>query len=139
MIIYTDGSFHDESNIAGWGFVMVDDNNSDKFYQDWGYIEDDEYGSGNITGEVYAVIEALEIARIEYPGQTIRVKTDYIGLVKWSRYEWKRNKKISKFFMNYLEEYGQFVKFEHVKGHTGNKWNEYADRLAAKGVIEGTT
>ena len=61
---------------------------------------------------------------------------DYAGIEKWCTGEWKTNKEGT---MRY-KEYYDFVKnkvdvrFVKVKGHSGDKYNDMADRLAKEAL-----
>lgn len=89
----------------------------------------------NITGEVLATCYAIEEAiRLGY--STIYIYADYIGIIKWALGEWQARTDISILYKNQVTEYSKFIdiKFEKVKAHDGNKWNDYADFLAKKSI-----
>jgi ribonuclease HI len=57
------------------------------------------------------------------------VRTDSLGVINWLTRRWKRNKNL-----DLLAEIDPLVdarvRFEHVRGHSGNPGNDRVDRLA---------
>ena len=71
----------------------------------------------------YAVKEGLE---------EIIIYHDYEGIAKWCLGEWKTNKEGTKAYKAYYDSIKSQIniKFVKVKGHSGDKYNDMADRLA---------
>ena len=126
LIAYVDGSFdgHNWSSAA----VILDERG--------GFIEE-IVGKGhihnqsrNVTGEVYGAISAIDCAlKKDIP---ILIYHDYIGIAKWADDEWKANLPLTQDYKRYVKESRKRIgiRFKHVKGHSGNKWNDRADYLA---------
>ncbi|MDO5558405.1 MAG: ribonuclease H family protein [Oscillospiraceae bacterium] len=140
--VYTDGSYNEETKQYGYGFVIVAQNEILTVVSNYGndskYIE-----SRNISGEVMAVIDAVQLlckpmlySVFECEKHLkIVLHHDYIGLSKWVSGEWKSKKAISVKYVDFMRLTHEIFKnvdivFEHVKGHTGDKYNELADKLA---------
>ncbi|MFA5470690.1 MAG: viroplasmin family protein [Acholeplasmataceae bacterium] len=129
---FTDGSFDEELNISSYGIVYIDCNGNE--VTKGGFIED-SYGSRNITGEIEAVIEAINRA-IYFKYNTIRIFYDYNGIGKWASKEFKAKTHVAIRFVNFLKEVKDKINidFMHVKGHSGIKYNELADTLASNEI-----
>lgn len=135
LVAYTDGSFDKQSNQYSYGVIIID----------FDLIEHEASGSsrsehfvetGNIAGEVFAFINALDWA-VSNGYQKIKIYHDYEGLSKWIRGEWKANSTIANFLLSKFN--GKFkdvieVEFEHVKGHSNNRFNTKADQLASNAI-----
>ena len=55
-----------------------------------------------------------------------------MGISKWCTGEWKTNKKGTILYKKYYEQAKKKfqISFENVKGNSGDKYNDLADRLA---------
>ena len=130
--IYTDGSYNEKTGMCGAGFVVVI---NEKPVYEYGFSFEDKYDARNVYGETGAVIKAIQWA--DQNGiKRVRINHDYIGVSKWVTGEWKRKKGVSgKYFDKFCKSTaGIYVSFRWVKGHSGNKWNSMADKLAGNAV-----
>lgn len=130
--IYCDGSYDAETKIAGYGIVVLQNNEviytkNDSF--------PDEFGSRNVTGEIHGVIEALAYCK-EQNINDVEILYDYAGIESWAKGEWAANKSVSKYYVNELQtKYKNMdIKFTKVPAHSGVEYNELADRLAKEAV-----
>lgn len=139
--IYTDGACKGNGQIhsrGGWGYVIL--NTEDKNY----FIENsgNEINTTNNRMEMIAVINAL--LNFSKKEEKINIYTDsaYIHNCikqKWY-YTWKnngwinskkepvKNKDLWEQIIPYFDN--DNITFIKVKGHNGDKWNEYVDKLA---------
>lgn len=136
--IYTDGSFNQDTQTCGWGYVIVDDDQ--RFAIKRGYGAWKKWSnSRNVTGECVAVIKALEaFDNIGLINQHIVIHHDYEGVAKWITGEWETKIDLTKWylnrFMNEVDVSNLYYQFEKVKAHSGDRWNDEAD-LLAKGAV----
>lgn len=128
--IYCDGSFRKGvSDKAGWAFVVVQD--GVRLFQASG-VTPKPAGSWNIDGEAEAVIRALWWL-IEFGPCHAHFRCDYVGCISALN---QTLKKVSCApLIALVEEVRAMPKSvhfwaTHVKGHSGNRWNSEADRLA---------
>lgn len=136
--LYTDGSSNYKNKVYGSGYAIV--------YNDNIIAEDSITGKykeytkhNNISGEILACLYGIQKC-IELGIKTVIVRVDYIGLIHWREGKWNTNNDLSKKYVQAIRYYEQFiqVEFEHVKGHSNEKYNDYVDKLAKKS-IEGVT
>jgi ribonuclease HI len=128
--IYVDGSFKDGQ--ALWAFVVVE--NDTMIYGSNGRLNGPINEMRQVGGELKAVIQAICYAR--RVGRPARIFHDYNGISKWVADGW--GGKAWNCGNQWTQQYRDFVlknrqhvhSFVKVKGHTGDKWNEEADRLA---------
>lgn len=140
-IIFSDGSFLEDSNVYGMGGILlykkIIDNN-------WKYYKVSYYNYGNnineikhrnVAGEVHAVIDLLKKAN-QLGIQKIMLYYDYIGLEKWALNEWNANNDLTRDYKEQMNELRKKmnIQFCKVKAHANNLGNEEADKLAKKGA-----
>ena len=118
--IYTDGACHPNPGFGGWGFVIPS-------------IGIDKCGGeSNTTNnrmEMRAIVEAL---RYEVDGDVVILSdSTYAINVIGGRWKGKVNKDLISEARALMK--GRRIGFKWVKGHSGNRWNEHADKLASIG------
>lgn len=130
LIGYTDGSCVPNPGSGSWAWVVVNGSS----------LVDSESGTApettNNRMEYQALIDVLE----RYGSRLSVVRTDSQLLQQtcmawrhsWKRSSWKngsvKNLDLVKQLDELLEKHG--VRIEWVRGHAGDRWNEYTDRLA---------
>jgi ribonuclease HI len=154
LFVFTDGACLGNPGPGGWGYVVVDGiNQSSNIIREG---SDSQKKTTNNRMELLAAIEALEsISRGDDVGGyrvTLYTDSQYVskGITEWIQ-GWIRkgwfgsNKKPVKnkdLWLRLLRVKDQLpnLKFMWVKGHNGNHWNEYVDKLANdKAGIDSTT
>lgn len=126
IAVFTDGSANSQDRSGGWAWVAIDG---------FGGIETDCGAHKDTTNnqmELCAPAKALEELLKSFGPRTILVFSDSQYMIKGiTDRTRKRNRNVS--WWNRLDravDAHQCVEFEHVKGHTGNEFNEMADKLA---------
>lgn len=133
VVIYTDGACSGNPGIGGWGAIL-DYNGKKKEIS--GLAEN----TTNNQMELLATIESLKILK-ERCEVDIYTDSKYVqhGITVWIKNWIKNNWKTSnKGLVKNVELWQELlaltenhkVKWHWVKGHSGNKYNEVADRLA---------
>ena len=127
--IYTDGACAGNPGPMGIGAIILQENSEKTISK---YIG---HGTNNIA-EISAVIEALKSIN-EIQNKNITVYTDSQLIVGYLNSGWKVNKNIELVneMKNLTKKCGKF-KIVKVKGHSNNKYNNIADRLAI-GALKG--
>lgn len=133
---YTDGSYKMDSNRnygVGWGYVLLDEDDN-IIHQDYGTF--DEYmEQRNVSGEVYAVINLIMYCE-DNGVEELEIYHDYVGIEHWVTGSWRAKNEMTKRYRDFMQDSPIKITFSHVRGHSGNKWNEYVDTLAKRGVEE---
>ncbi|MDY0278831.1 MAG: viroplasmin family protein [Acholeplasma sp.] len=131
IVAFTDGSYSEEEKAYTYGLVVI---NNENLKYDTSYAKRDNpiyLESRNVSGEVFAVIEAIQYA-IAHKYDKLLICHDYEGVSKWISKEWNTKTEISKVLVKIYDKYCDIIdiEFRKIKAHSGNKFNELADKLA---------
>ena len=128
VIAYVDGSFNLPEKIYGAGVVLIKDGNEEYFKKSY---SDSFYTHRNVAGEVKASELAINLA-IEKGYKKIIIYHDYQGIKSWADGEWKTNNELTKSYKTFIDSKRNEIEigFVKVKGHSNDKYNDLADRLA---------
>lgn len=131
--IYVDGSYNSQQDIVGFGLIAV--LNNKELYTYYNGFKGHPYNKHrNVFGEILGTIEGIEYA-IRDGFDKIIICHDYQGIEKWANKEWKANTEMTQTYIKYIDYTKNKIdiKFKKIKAHSGNKYNEIADKLAKKG------
>lgn len=137
LTAYVDGSFSLEKKNYSYGMVCIE-NGEVVFTANGVGTDKNAISLRNVSGEVNGAMKAVEYA-IENNFKQITIVFDYQGIESWALGTWKRNNDITKNYNEFMQEKMKEIKinFKKVKGHSGDKFNDMADKLAkeALGII----
>lgn len=135
-VAYVDGSFNAETGVFGYGVVMFF-NNKESHLSD-SFNDEEMAAMRNVAGEIYGSMAAMEFA-VKNKVKYLTIYHDYMGISKWCLGEWKTNKAGTIAYKKFYDRAKKKVNitFEKVKGHSGDKYNDLADKLAkeACGIV----
>ncbi|RDY24657.1 RNase H [Romboutsia maritimum] len=131
---YVDGSYEHSIKEYGSGVVILKDEVVEKTYSKRGN-DTHLVGMRNVAGEIEASKIAMSYC-IDNKIKNLIIYFDYEGIEKWCTGDWKTNKEGTKEYKKFYDSIKDNlnVKFVKVKAHSGDKYNEEADKLA-KGAI----
>ena len=136
--VYVDGSYNEQRRTYGGGVVILGLPNVDQpLTSKVVGNTPDLLTHRNISGEVMSVIRAFTILD-QIPGiDEVEVFHDYTGIAHWVTGAWQAKKPVSKAYKAAMEPYMKKFKvtFTHVKGHSGDTYNNMADSLAREATF----
>ena len=121
MIAYTDGSCLRNPGPGGYAWISFNEND-DYYYESSGY----EQNSTNNRMELKAIIDCIQYNTFDL--LTIYSDSKYIVDSVNKNYNRKKNLDLWEQFDNVKK--GKKIILKWVKGHSGNKFNDYVDNLA---------
>lgn len=130
---FVDGSFNEKTEVYGFGGFLV--SGSDKHVLQGSGSDPEMASMRNVAGEVLGSMAAVKKAQ-ELGLTSPTIYYDYWGIEFWATDEWKRNKKGTKEYYEFMVEAMKTIdiKFLYAPSHSGIEGNEEADRLAKQAV-----
>ena len=129
---YVDGSFDVRTGRFGCGVVFFHGGEKQCLFR--GYDDAALREMRNVAGEIKGAEWAMRLCA-EKGIRDLILYHDYEGIAKWCTGEWKANKEGTRAYRDFYRSLqGKVnVTFQKVKGHSGDRYNEEADRLAKMG------
>ena len=130
---YVDGSYNIETTRYGCGVVLLIGGGEITISR--AFDDPDMALMRNVAGEIEGASIAMRYCA-ENGITEIDLYYDYAGIEKWCTGEWKTNKAGTMAYKRFYDEISKTVKvnFIKVKSHSGNEYNDKADRLAKDAV-----
>lgn len=125
--LITDGAYSSSRDQGGIGLVFLRNNN--KILE---YSKAYKKTTNNIM-ELTAVIAGLSF--VKKPIDSLTIISDSMYVIGCAVKGWKRKKNV-KLWEEFDRQYSRVkelcpnITFVHTRGHNGDKWNEYCDKLA---------
>lgn len=132
-VAYVDGSYHADSKRFSYGMVILEEGKELTFCEAY---EDPELAAmRNVAGEIKGAEAAMAYA-LEHKRSKLVIYHDYEGIARWCLGDWKTNKEATKAYKAYYDQVKKSVtiQFQKVAGHSGDKYNDYADALAKQAL-----
>lgn len=131
--VYVDGSFNSATGEFSYGMVVLF--NGQVLQYNGRYKDTELAAMHNVAGEIKGAEAAMRYA-IEHEIPRIAIYYDYEGIAKWCLGQWKTNKEGTKAYKAFYEEASKKIdiKFVKVTGHSGDTYNDMADKLAKEAL-----
>ena len=125
---YVDGSYNIGTKVFSYGAVIFD---GGMVTMSEAFDDPELAAMRNVAGELKGSMAAMRYCT-ERGIEKLDLYYDYAGIEKWCTGEWKTNKRGTIEYKAYYDSIKDRldVRFIKVKGHSGDKYNDMADRLA---------
>ena len=136
--IYIDGSNHGETGLYSYGIVCLLRNKSiEKEFETMKGVGLKHKEMRNVAGEIVAALKAVEWA-IKNGYEKVYLYHDYSGTAEWIKGNWEAKKEGVQNYVSIMNRLKEKIDigFVKVKGHSGDKYNELADKLAGEAISE---
>lgn len=131
--VFVDGSHL--GGRTGYGAVILRDGKPVREIS--GRLEGSPEGlARQVSGEIEAVRKALAWCLEEGIGE-VTIHYDYQGLESWVTGRYRARIPLTAGYRDFVRGTGLSIRWRKVRSHSGNRWNDAADRLARRGAGEG--
>ena len=136
LTAFVDGSFEVSVGRYGFGCVLLQPGKEPLAYCGSGNNEASA-ALRNVTGEMLGSMFAVKWA-IAHGYEDILICYDYEGIAAWANGVWKAKTELTVKYAAAMKEWGKSIRISYKKiaAHTGNRYNEMADRLAKQAIQE---
>lgn len=131
---YIDGSYQGKDKSYSYGAVMIDGEDMACFSKR--FPQDSYSVHRNVSGEVKGAEFAFDYG-ISHGYKKIIVYYDYEGIEKWALGLWKTNTDLTRKYKLAFDQASDQIVIEFIKvqAHSGNKYNDLADKLAKEASL----
>lgn len=132
-VAYVDGSYDSTANAFSYGMVLF--HNGRELHFSEKYTDSELAQMHNVAGEIKGSEAAIRYC-LEHQIESITIYHDYEGIAKWCSGEWQAKKAGTIAYANFYREASAKVRirFVKVKGHSGDTYNDLADKLAKEAL-----
>ena len=136
LIAYVDGSYckQIDENIYGAGIVLLHPDNKKETISLKGTKGIELH---NVAGELSAAMYAMKKAK-ELGYKKLMLHYDYIGIENWLNGSWKTKNQYTKLYNQYyIQKIRPYINIEFIKikSHSKNMYNDEADLLAKRALM----
>ena len=133
LVAYVDGSYDQSTKRFSYGMVILENGEEKTFNKS--FSDPSLASMRNVAGEIMGARAAMEYA-IANNKKRLVIYHDYEGIAKWPLGIWKTNKEGTIAYKAYFDKAKTKVsiRFQKVTGHSGDKYNDYADKLAKQAL-----
>jgi ribonuclease HI len=128
-VAYVDGSYNVKTKNFSYGMVLF--YNGEELHENEAFSDAELASMRNVAGEIKGSMAAMRYCE-EHNIEKLDIYYDYAGIENWCTGAWKTNKTGTidyKAFYDTVKSHVD-IRFIKVKGHSGDKYNDMADRLA---------
>jgi len=135
VVAYTDGSYSNELKRFSYAAVLFA--NGEKTTHSAVEHNNEATGLHNVAGELKAAMYAMQFTK-KMGKSKLKLYYDYIGVEMWATGHWKAKNHYTQAYVDYVKKISKdiHIAYVKVKSHTGNKYNEEADKLARLALLQ---
>lgn len=137
IIAYVDGSFDVKIGRYAFGCVIITPNG--EIIKESGNGDNpNSVALRNVAGEMLGAMFAVQWGK-KNGYSAIDIRYDYLGIEMWVTGRWKAKNELTQKYAKFMQENNEKIKisFKKIEAHTGDFYNEEADKLAKMALREG--
>lgn len=134
LVAYVDGSFDAAIGKYAFGCVILTPD-GDIIKESGNGDNPESLAIRNVAGEMLGAMTAVRWA-IKNGYDNLELRYDYEGIEKWATGAWKAKNTLTQKYAEYMQRQQNHIKisFRKVKAHSGDYYNEEADKLAKEAL-----
>lgn len=132
-VAYVDGSFREDTGEFSCGAVLFWKGEKQEFSQK--NSDPDMAQMRNVAGEIMGAVVVIRWC-LGHNIPAVDLYHDYAGVGMWATGQWKTNKAGTQAYREFCRRAGEKIslRFFKVQAHSGDYWNDEADRLAKQAL-----
>lgn len=137
VIAYVDGSFDEKIGKYAFGCIMILP--SGEIIRESGNGDNPEsIALRNVTGEMLGAMFAVKWSIVNRYS-SVKICYDYSGIEMWAVGQWKAKTDLTNKYADFMKNNSKNIEisFQKIEAHTGDKYNEEADKLAKTALMDG--
>lgn len=137
VVAYVDGSFDKKLGRYSFGCVLLVPDG--RIFRESGKGDNPaSLALRNVSGEMLGAMHAVRWA-IRNGFRAIDIRYDYMGIEQWATRGWRAKNELTQKYADYMQKNGEriAITFTKIAAHTGDRYNEEADRLARAALTDG--
>ncbi len=137
LLAYVDGSYDHTLRKYAFGCVFITPDG--RIFTEYGNGNNPEsLKLRNVTGEMLGAMYAVKCA-MAGGYQSLEIRYDYEGIEKWVTGVWRTKTELTRKYALAMREWGKNLNlcFTKVAAHTNVYYNELADKMAKRGLVQG--
>ncbi len=127
---YVDGSFNPEIGKYAYGCIILREG-CEEIKMSGAGDNPEGVAQRNVTGEMLGAMSAVQwCAKNKYTD--LLICYDYAGIEMWATGKWRAKNNLTQKYRDYMQDHMSYmnISFKKIAAHTGDKYNEEADKLA---------
>lgn len=138
VIAYVDGSFDASLGRYSFGCILITPK-QEVISQSGNGDNPDSLALRNVTGEMLGAMFAVQWC-IKRGYAAVDIRYDYSGIEMWATGRWKAKNELTKKYAAYMQRNSKHlnITFTKITAHTGDYYNEMADKLAKRALTEAS-
>ena len=126
---YVDGSYNKQTGVYGSAVIMLSKGEVVAIKTSHGKKMNSMW---NVAGEIAAAALAVKLAD-ELMTDSLVIKYDCEAIEKWPTGAWRIKNEYAAQYVDFMNKKRPFsIAYDHIKAHTGDKYNELADDMAQR-------
>ncbi len=136
ILAYVDGSYSEALAKYAFGCILIKPD-GEIIRKSGNGDNPDSLAIRNVAGEMLAAMNAVKWCR-ENGFSSLKICYDYAGIEMWATGRWKTNNELTRKYAEYMmEKAGSMqISYKKIAAHTGDRYNEEADKLAKEALEE---